>query len=462
MLGSSRERRPEDGAIQTVFPSAAAEPAPPGTTFPSSICAGDSVEARVDPPDAHRGLRWIRTDTRRNPPSPPTRSAYPPPEGARRTLRVDGSTRETVSSSRFATQRRTQSRRRGCRGRAPTGIPAVTRFDSGSMTATAFPWTTTPPPDPPSPRANTGTPPPLRSRRSAPRPRTCAAACASALRPVSSTARTRSQPLDHELVQTLRLLDVLQPPLTDVADGYARWQILLSQPLGRPRKQYLPAVAGSADASRSVDADTDVSIFPTLGSPVCRPMRTLTCAPSGQGCAAMSLCGVHRRGDRIGGGSESDEERVALGIHDPTSVRRERCTEDLLLCRQQLVVAVLTEPVEQPRRPLDVREQEADSAGGQLRRGHSPQASRLATNPSSPAKKPETARLVQAFQYDTRLGALPNATSGSRRLARHEANRARHRRSRTWYHQSGLRPKRCGLPSNQTLRPWPSRNGRSG
>ncbi len=71
------------------------------------------------------------------------------------TLLVSGSIRETFWSSRFATQSEPEPEAIAP-GRDPTDIASVTRFESGSITATAFPFTVTPGSEPPWPNAKIG------------------------------------------------------------------------------------------------------------------------------------------------------------------------------------------------------------------------------------------------------------------------------------------------------------------
>ena len=168
----------------------------------------------------------------------------------------------------------------------------------------------------------------------------------------------------------LRLLDVLQPPLAQVADGDSRWEILLGQSLGRPREQDLTSVTGGTDAGCPVDTDTDVALLSHLGLAGVQAHAHLDVRSLGPSVGRQVALGVDSRSHGVGSRAEGDEEGVALGVHDATLMRGEGGVEDLLLSRQKRVVAVLTEPVEKPRRALDVCEQEGDSAGRKLTLGH--------------------------------------------------------------------------------------------
>ena len=79
---------------------------------------------------------------------------------------------------------------------------------------------------------------------------------------------------------------------------------------------------------------------------------------SGRGQVALGVDGCS---DRVTGGAERDEERVALRVHDPALVGRERRLEQPPVLTEDLVVVVASELLEQPGRPLEVGEKECDS-----------------------------------------------------------------------------------------------------
>ena len=95
-------------------------------------------------------------------------------------------------------------------------------------------------------------------------------------------------------------------------------------------------------------------------------MRTLTLLPPARLGGQVAL-GVDGSRYSVCCGAEGDEEGVTLRIDDTPRMRREGSGEDLLMRGEDLVVAVLTELVQQPRRALDVREEEGDGAAGELR-----------------------------------------------------------------------------------------------
>jgi len=71
--------------------------------------------------------------------------------------------------------------------------------------------------------------------------------------------------------------------------------------------------------------------------------------------------------DRRPGARENDEERVSLAIDLDSACGLERLAEQPVVGSQQLAVPVASERLQQACRPFDIREQEGDSAGRELR-----------------------------------------------------------------------------------------------
>src|SRR5262245_46335818 len=109
-------------------------------------------------------------------------------------------------------------------------------------------------------------------------------------------------------------------------------------------------MTGCADPGSAMHADADVPLRPDawLAGVQAHPdLHLATFWPVVCGETTLSIdCGGHR----VGGGSERNEERIALRVHHPPRMRQERCPEDLLMRGQELFVAVLTKPLQQPRR----------------------------------------------------------------------------------------------------------------
>ena len=72
------------------------------------------------------------------------------------------------------------------------------------------------------------------------------------------------------------------------------------------------------------------------------------------------------RSERTPRGREPDEERVALRIHLDAVMARASFAEHTTMFRERLRVGPGPKLVQQLRRPLDVREQERDGAGGKV------------------------------------------------------------------------------------------------
>ena len=90
-----------------------------------------------------------------------------------------------------------------------------------------------------------------------------------------------------------------------------------------------------------------------------RPARTRI-GPSAS--ASVSL----RRRDGARRGRERDEEPVPLRVHLDPAVRGAGRADQAPVLRERLGVALGAELVQQPRRPLHVREEERDRAGRKL------------------------------------------------------------------------------------------------
>ena len=98
-------------------------------------------------------------------------------------------------------------------------------------------------------------------------------------------------------------------------------------------------------------------------------MRTRTSTPSGHRREASDRWALAAGGDRVARPRERDEERVALGVDLATVVLVERRAQHALVLAKHLGVAA-PQPRQQPRRTLDVAEQERDGAAWKLR--HTP------------------------------------------------------------------------------------------
>ena len=157
-----------------------------------------------------------------------------------------------------------------------------------------------------------------------------------------------------ELEEALRRREVLESVLAEVANGLAADEVAR-----RLRQEDLPAVPGGGDARRAVDVDPDVAL---LGYD--RLARVEPHAHADRPAAERCLpIGGGR--DRVGGARERDEERVALRVHLDAAVPRKGLPQHTTVLAQQLRVA-LAVLVQQPRRALDVREEERHCPRGEV------------------------------------------------------------------------------------------------
>ena len=140
------------------------------------------------------------------------------------------------------------------------------------------------------------------------------------------------------------------------------------QVVGRRRDERLAAVrrAGDPDGQDDVQAVVDRLREPRLAGMnadadadggALRPLRRLP----------EPLLHVHRPAYGIARAAEREEERIALGVDLLAPVLFEGGTHETMMLFQELPVAV-SELVYEPRRSLDVREQEGDRAGRDLGR----------------------------------------------------------------------------------------------
>ena len=153
------------------------------------------------------------------------------------------------------------------------------------------------------------------------------------------------QTLDLELVDALGRAQVLEPVCAEVAC------LVVDERVSRLRKQYLAAVADGCDARASVDVDSDVSLVGYTRLAGVEPH------PDADRTIGQAALGVHGRGGRVRRPRERHEECVTLRIDLDTVVVRTGRADDPAVILECIAVPV-AELVQQPRRPLDVREEE--------------------------------------------------------------------------------------------------------
>ena len=154
-----------------------------------------------------------------------------------------------------------------------------------------------------------------------------------------------------KLVDTLSRQEILEPVLTEVA------QLTVDERCRLLRHQYLPAMAGRRDTGSTMNVDAYVALLREERRP-----RVQT--------DADTYRARHQCLGQLGGGSESggrccerEEERVALRIDLDSMVTGACLTNDLPVCGKCPGIGLRSQLVQELRRPLDVGEEEGDSAG---------------------------------------------------------------------------------------------------
>ena len=170
-------------------------------------------------------------------------------------------------------------------------------------------------------------------------------------------ALDRREALASELEHALRRGQVLQPVLAEIADVVGGDEV--TRRLGQ---QHLAAVAGSGDPCGAVHVHPDVPLARHDGL-----TGVDSNANADRALAELGLC-FGRGSKRVRGAREGDEERVSLRVHFGAAVTCERVAQHRAVLAQELGVAlaVLTQ---QPRRALDVREEERNRARWKLTHG---------------------------------------------------------------------------------------------
>ena len=141
--------------------------------------------------------------------------------------------------------------------------------------------------------------------------------------------------------------------------------VLWGQVAGRLRHEHLPAVAGRADARRTVDVEADVAALgrrrlagvdahPDAERRRRRPVVSVECP-----------LGLDRGAERVARACERDEELVAAAVDLVAAERLERLAhEPPVVGHHRRVLGA--DLLHESRRVLDVREEERDHPGGQV------------------------------------------------------------------------------------------------
>ncbi len=166
-------------------------------------------------------------------------------------------------------------------------------------------------------------------------------------------ALQRREVVVAELVDPLGSGQVLEPVLAEVAQRRdVRQPVRCEQRRGRGGDQHLPAVPAGRDPRRAVDVLADVALVGDVRS------AGVHAHPEPDRALAEVLDDPRSRPYRSRSGREGEEERVALGVDLHPVVRGGRGPHQPPVLEQRRGVRLGPELVQQPRRALDVGEQE--------------------------------------------------------------------------------------------------------
>jgi hypothetical protein len=161
---------------------------------------------------------------------------------------------------------------------------------------------------------------------------------------------------------------VFQPMLSEV-DERERLLILLEQIARGQRHEHLSTVSCRADSRSTVDSDAHVALscrrcFTRVDAHA--DARLLPLRPDVIGKVALE---ISRRLNGCAGPIERDEEGIPLRVDLVAAVPIEHLPQELAVILQQVAVLLGAEVSQEPRRSLDVGEQEGDSPSWPFRHG---------------------------------------------------------------------------------------------
>jgi hypothetical protein len=116
-------------------------------------------------------------------------------------------------------------------------------------------------------------------------------------------------------------------------------------------------VSGRCDAGRPVDVRSDVALVGDVWRPGVDPYAH----PDRSDSKCLLRFGGRGKCGRSSG--ERDEEGVTLRVHFDTVMANERLTQGATMLGQRVCVAIGTQPLQEPCRPLDVGENKSDGSG---------------------------------------------------------------------------------------------------
>jgi hypothetical protein len=167
-------------------------------------------------------------------------------------------------------------------------------------------------------------------------------------------------PRPGQLVEPLRPLQVLQPVPAEVLEGQPG-RVGRRAP-GLVGDEDLAAVGGRADPGHPVQVEPDVVVLDHRRGAGVHAHAHAQLDPARPGLAGQPGLRLGRGGDGRGGVGERDEAGVALGAELTAAMVGDGGTQDHPVRRQDLAV-VIGQGLEQPRRALDVGEQQRHRTG---------------------------------------------------------------------------------------------------
>ena len=198
--------------------------------------------------------------------------------------------------------------------------------------------------------------------------------------------------------------------LTEIPERDVGRQFVGDQLARRGGDKHLPAVAGRADPRRPMHVQPDVVVLSDIRLAGVDTDPHAHVDALGPALRRQRALRAHGGGDRVAGTREGHEERITLGVDLATVVFRERRPQQPLMLRKHLAVPA-AQPRQQPRRTLDVAEQERDRPARKLRHTCS-YAEPPRPVKSSHATARDLRRLHRAAQRDRCSSATKPAVSG--------------------------------------------------
>ena len=158
-----------------------------------------------------------------------------------------------------------------------------------------------------------------------------------------------------ELVDALGRREVLEAVLAEVG------QLDVDEAGGRRRDEHLAAVTGGGDAGGPMHVVADVALLCQQRRPGVQP------DPHPDRARSERLRHRRRRSERARRRREREEERIALRVDLDATLGSAGLADHAPVLGERVGVRLGAELVQQPRRALDVGEEERDRAGRELR-----------------------------------------------------------------------------------------------